>query len=172
VVAGARRVIAGVNGSVRSLVALRAAVAEARSAGAELLAVHAWVPIGGELAYVRAPCPVLLEVWEQAGRDCLRTAFDEAFGGMPAGLEIRPVIVRSEPGPALVAMAGQVGDLLVIGSGRRGQVGRAIHGSVVRDCLAHARCPVLAVPPPDMIRELRLWPRHWRPEDFAAPRAR
>ncbi len=94
--AGARRVIAGVNGSVRSLAALRAAVAEARLAGAELLAVHAWVPAGGELAYARAPCPYLLKVWEQAACDCLRAAFDEAFGGMPAGLEIRPVIVRSE----------------------------------------------------------------------------
>ena len=170
--AGARRVIAGVSGSVRSLAALRAAVAEARLAGAELVAVHAWVPVGGELAYVRAPCPVLLEVWEQAARDCLRTAFDEAFGGMPAGLEIRPVIVRSEPGPALVAMADRAGDLLVVASGGRGQLGRAIHGSVVRYCLAHARCPVLAVLPPDMIRELRLWPHHWRPQDFAVPQAR
>ena len=51
----------------------------------------------------------------------------------------------------------------------RGQLGRAIRGSVLRYCLAHARCPVLAVPPPDMIRELRFWPRHWRPQDFAAP---
>jgi hypothetical protein len=93
VAAGARRVIAGVSGSVRSLAALRAAVAEARSAGAELLAVHAWVPGGGELAYMRAPCPVLPEIWEQAARDCF-TPFDEAFGGMPAGLEIYPVIVR------------------------------------------------------------------------------
>jgi nucleotide-binding universal stress UspA family protein len=165
-------VIAGVNGSVRSLAALRFAVAEARSAGAELLAVHAWAPAGGEIAYMRTPCPVLLEVWEQAARDCLSTAFDQAFGGMPAGLEIRSVIVRSEPGPALVGTAGQAGDLLVVGSGGRSQLGRAIHGSVLRYCLAHARCPVLAVPPPDMIRELRFWPRHWRPEDFAAPLAR
>jgi nucleotide-binding universal stress UspA family protein len=91
---------------------------------------------------------------------------------MPARLEIHPVIVRSEPGPALVAMADRAGDLLVVGSGGRGQFGRAIHGSVVRYCLAHARCPVLAVPPPDMIRELRVWPHHWRPEDFAVPQAR
>jgi nucleotide-binding universal stress UspA family protein len=172
VAAGSRRVIAGVNGSVRSLAALRAAVAEARSAGAELLAVHTWVPVGGELAYMRAPCPVLLEVWEQAAGDRLRTAFDEAFGGMPAGLEIRLVIVRAEPGPALVALAREAGDLLVIGSGGRGQVGCAIHGSVLRYCLAHARCPVLAVPPPDMIRELRPWPHHWRPQEFPAPQAR
>ena len=170
--ARARRVIAGVNGSVRSLAALRAAAAEARLAGAELLAVHAWVPVGGELAYKRGPCPVLLEIWEQDARDRLRTAFDEAFGGMPAGLEIRPVIVRFDPGPALVAIADRAGDLLVVGSAGRGQLGCAIHGSVLRYCLAHARCPVMAVPPPDMIRELRFWPRHWRPEDFAAPQAR
>src|SRR5258707_7705665 len=80
--------------------------------GVMAVAVHAWVPVGGELAYVRAPCPVLLEGWEQDARDCLRTAFDEAFGGVPAGLEIRPVIGRSQPGPGLVALAARAGALL------------------------------------------------------------
>jgi len=54
---GTRRVIAGVNGSVRSLAALRAGAAQARAAGAELLPVLAWKPVGGEIAYARSPCP-------------------------------------------------------------------------------------------------------------------
>jgi hypothetical protein len=58
--AGSRRVIAGVSGSLRSLGALRTGVAEARSAGAALQAVLAWAPAGGEVAYMRAPCPLLL----------------------------------------------------------------------------------------------------------------
>src|SRR5207247_4680150 len=85
VTAGGRRVIAGVSGSLRSLGALRAAVAEARSAGAALQAVLAWSPAGGEIAYRRAPCPVLLRLWEQEACERLRDAFDQAFGGLPDG---------------------------------------------------------------------------------------
>ncbi len=168
-VVGTRRVIAGVNGSVRSLAALRVGAAEARSAGAELLPVLAWTPAGGEIAYIRSPCPPLLRVWEQDARDCLHTALDEAFGGMPDGLVVHLVIVRGAPGPSLVWIAGRPEDLLVVGCGGWGRLGCTVRGSVSRYCLAHARCPVLAVPAPEMIRELRPWHR-WRPEDFAAPR--
>ena len=55
VVVSGRRVIAGVSGSLRSLGALRAGVAEARSTDATLVAVLAWAPAGGELAYRRYP---------------------------------------------------------------------------------------------------------------------
>ena len=166
---GSRRVIAGVSGSLRSLGALRAGVAEARSSGAALLAVLAWAPAGGEVAYLRAPCPLLLRLWERAAHERLREAFDAAFGGMPDGVTVRAVVVRARPGPLLVALADQPDDLLVVGYGGRSQLGRAAHGSVTRYCLAHARCPVLAVPPPDLITELRPWHAQWRPEDFAVP---
>jgi nucleotide-binding universal stress UspA family protein len=169
VVVGTRRVIAGVNGSVRSLAALRAGAAEARSAGAELLPVLAWTPAGGEIAYIRTPCPQLLRIWEQVARDRLHTALDQAFGGMPGELAVHPVTVRGAPGPSLVWIADRPGDLLVVGCGGWGRLGCAVHGAVSRYCLAHARCPVLAVPAPEMIRELRSR-HHWRPEDFAAPR--
>jgi len=172
VAAGGRRVIAGVSGSLRSLGALRAAVAEARSAGAPLLAVLAWSPVGGEIAYLRAPCPLLLGLWEQEAHERMRDAFDEAFGGMPSGVAVRQLVVRAAPGPALVELAGQPDDLLVVGYGGRSWLGCAVHGSVTRYCIAHSRCPVLAVPPPPLIKELRPWRHHhWRPEDFAVPLA-
>ena len=166
---GSRRVIAGVSGSLRSLGALRAGVAEARSSGAALLAVLAWAPAGGEVAYLRAPCPLLLRLWERAAQERMREAFDAAFGGMPDGVAVHALMVRARPGPLLVELADQPDDLLVVGYGGRSQLGRAAHGSVTRYCLAHARCPVLAVPPPDLITELRPWHVHWRPEDFAVP---
>jgi nucleotide-binding universal stress UspA family protein len=171
VAAGSRRIIAGVSGSLRSLGALRAAADEARSAGAELLAVLAWAPAGGEVAYVRAPCPLLLRLWEQEACERLRDAFDQAFGGLPEAVAVRPLVVRAPPGPALVELADRRDDLLVVGYGGRSRLGCAVHGSVARYCLAHARCPVLAVPPPELIRELRLRRHHWRPEDFAVPLA-
>ncbi len=102
--AGSRRIIAGVSGSLRSLGALRAAADEARSAGAELLAVLAWAPAGGEVAYRRAPAPLLLRLWEQEACERLHDAFDQAFGGLPGGVVVRPLVVRA-PGPG----AGRAG---------------------------------------------------------------
>jgi nucleotide-binding universal stress UspA family protein len=166
-----RRVIAGVSGSLRSLGALRAAVAEAGAAGAQMLAVLAWAPAGGELAYCRAPCPLLLRMWEQAARDRLQGAFDEAFGGVPTGITVRSMVVRGPPGPLLVGLADRRDDLLIVGSGGRNLLARPFHGSVARYCIAHAGCPVLAVPPPDLMSELRPWRHHWRPEDFIVPLA-
>lgn len=156
---------------MRSLGALRAAVAEARSAGAALQAVLAWAPAGGEIAYMRAPCPLLLRLWEQEARERLRDAFDEAFGGVPDGVAVQSMVVRAPPGPALVELADQRDDLLVVGYGGRGRLGYAVHGTVTRYCMAHAGCPVLTVPPPELIRELRPRRHHWRPEDFAIPPA-
>jgi hypothetical protein len=49
----------------------------------------------------------------------------------------------------------------VIGSGRRNPVGRALHRSVGRYCMAHARCPVLAVPPSALMDEMRHGPLQW-----------
>jgi len=138
-------------------------VDEARSAGAPLQAVLAWAPAGGELAYARAPCPVLLRLWEQEACQRLRDALDAAFGGMPQDVAICPAVVRGPPGPVLVELAGQRDDLLVVGYGGRGWLGRVTHGGVTRYCIAHARCPVLTVPPPDLIRQLRPWRHLLRP---------
>jgi nucleotide-binding universal stress UspA family protein len=171
VAAGSRRVITGVSGSLRSLGALRAGLAEARSAGTALLAVLAWAPATGEIAIRPAPSPQLLRMWEQEARKRLRDAFDQAFGGLPGGVAIQLMVVRAPAGPALVELADQRDDLLVVGYGGRSRLGYAVHGAVTRYCLAHARCPVLAVPPPELIRELRPRHHHWRPEDFAVSHA-
>jgi nucleotide-binding universal stress UspA family protein len=65
---GRRRVIVGVNGSVRSLQALRHAAAEARTRDAVLVAVHAWVPPGGDLGERRCPDAGLRRIWTDAAR--------------------------------------------------------------------------------------------------------
>jgi|SRR5215472_1053186 len=167
-----RRVIAGVSGSLRSLGALRAAVQEARSVDAVLLPVLAWAPPGGELAYLRAPCPWLLGRWEQEAHQRLRRAFEDAFGGLPADIVVHPMVVRAAPGPLLVELADRRDDVLVVGCGGWNRLASIFHGSVARYCMAHARCPVMAVPPPDLITHLRPWRHHWRPEDFTVPLAR
>ena len=75
-----------------------------------------------------------------------------AFGGLPADIPAEPLIRPGLPGPVLVSTACQDGATLVVGAGRRGVVGRLRHGQVGRYCLAHASCPVIAVPAPALDR--------------------
>lgn len=84
-----------------------------------------------------------------------------ACGGEPLHLDIQLVIIRGEPGPALVEVADSSENMLVVGAGRRGMLSRMWHGKVSRYCLSHARCPVLAIPHPATARQLGLGPRAW-----------
>ncbi|MDQ0584885.1 universal stress protein [Streptomyces rishiriensis] len=144
----APRVVVGVSGSLGSLTALGRAADEARRRGAELWPVLAWEPPGGQLAARRSTAAaVLVEDWERLARERLLGALREAFGGGGHGLRTRALVARGAPGPALVATADREDDLLVIGAGRRGLLQRALWPSTGRYCLAHASCPVLAVPP-------------------------
>ena len=154
VVTGVRRVVVGVHGSLGSLQALRQAAAEAKERDIPLLAVTAWLPPGGDLADRRHPSPYLRQIWRQAAWERLWTAFDAGLGGAPADVHVEPRVVRGEAGPVLVDTAAQPDDLLVIGTGRRGLLHRALSRSASRYCLAHAQCPVLAVPPSALMDEM------------------
>ena len=157
-----RRILVGVHGSLGSLQALRYAAAEARIGQVQLVPIIAWVPPGGDLAERRQPVYTLRQIWRDAARDRLFDSFDRALGGVPDDLEVEPVVIRGPAGPVLTDSARQPGDLLVVGTGRRGGL-RRLRRSVGRYCLAHARCPVIAVPPSDLVeqasRGLHLWPR-------------
>ncbi|MGW3244829.1 universal stress protein [Streptomyces sp. NPDC001070] len=144
--AGNHRVVVGVSGSLGSLTALHRAAAEARRTGAVLVAVLAWEPPGGEFAYRRSPCPPLLSEWQDRARRQLVGALESAFGGIPADLTMRALVVRGPAGWALTHVADRPDDLLVLGAGRRGLLRRLLSRSVARRCLVHAVCPVLAVP--------------------------
>jgi nucleotide-binding universal stress UspA family protein len=163
-VSAIRRIVVGVHGSLGSLQALRWAAEEARDRHVPLVPVIAWIPPGGDLAERSHPAPHLRRAWKEAARTRLLAAFDDGLGGIPDGLRVQPQIERGETGPVLVDVAAQPGDLLVIGTGRRNPVSRALRRSVGRYCLAHAKCPVLAVPPSALMDELsggRLRPRSW-----------
>jgi nucleotide-binding universal stress UspA family protein len=141
------RVIAGVSGSPANLQVLRYAADFARAHDAPLFCVHAWVPPGGEIADRRCPCKQLRDAWIAAAWQRLREATDLSLGGPPTDLDFQSVIGRGDAARVLVETANQPGDLLVIGTGRRGALNRLAGGHVSRYCLAHAHCPVVAVPP-------------------------
>lgn len=148
------RVIVGVSGSVGSLQALRRGVGEARLGAIPLYAVFAWTPPGGEAAARRPVDPRLLAFWEGAAWGLLQTAWDEALGGYPSDVDVRLLVARGTPGRVLVNLADDEKDLLVIGAGSRNPLRRALVPSVSRYCVAHAPCPVLAVPPSPLARQL------------------
>ncbi len=155
-----RRVFAGVNGSPGSLQALRYAAGLARMHDSALIPVLVWAPPGGELADRRGPSLYLRQVWKDAAWERLWYALDLAFGGAPAGVPVEPMVVRGEAGSVLVRVADSDDDLLVVGAGRRGVFSRIAACRVSRYCLAHATCPVVAVPPStlaQMGRGLRGW---------------
>lgn len=145
---GVRRVVVGVSGSPGSIAALRIAADHARRADAPLLAVQAWLPPGGDLAEMRAPCPELRPVWKRAALERLKHAIDAAWGGLPVDVTVEHVVSRGQTGPALLRAADSPDDLLVVGAGRRGPLTRFWSGRVTRFCQRRAACPVLAVPPP------------------------
>ncbi len=156
-----RRIVVGVHGSLGSLQALRYAADEARERAVPLVPVITWVPPGGDLAERGHPSPYLRQVWHDAARQRLLAAFEAGLGGIPCDLRVDLCVARGEPGPALVDIAAEPGDLLVIGTGRRSLVGRALRKSVGRYCLAHAKCPVLAIPPSALMDEMGRGLRPW-----------
>jgi nucleotide-binding universal stress UspA family protein len=178
-VSGIRRVIVGASGSPGNLQALRYAEELARAHDALLIAVLAWVPPGGDLADRSAPCGYLRRIWAEDARQRLRDTFHAVWGEIPADPPVRPVVERGEAGRVLVSNACCPGDLLVVGAGRRGALARVISGNVSRYCLAHALCPVLAVPPPALAQELRhgllgwvFWHRPLTPDQVIQDRGR
>lgn len=156
-----KRVIVGVHGSLGSLQALRYAVEQARERDVPLVAIIAWVPPGGELAERRCPSPHLHQIWREAAYTKLMDAFTDGLGGPPPGVRVETCAVRGDAGMVLAEAASRPGDLLVIGTGRRGRISRALHASVARYCLAHAKCPIVAVPPSPLMDEAGRLFRHW-----------
>ena len=68
---------------------------------------------------------------------------------------LEPHLERGPAGWVLVSLACEPADVLLVGAGRRSASGWMAFSKVTRYCLAHAQCPVLAVPPPELARELR-----------------
>ncbi|WP_083974123.1 universal stress protein [Kitasatospora mediocidica] len=153
------RVVVGVNGSLSSLAAVYRAVEEASRRNAVLVPVIAWSSGDGD--GLRP-----LSELEHTARRRLDTVFEQAFGGYPHDVVIKPVVVRCDAGRALVETADRPTDLLVLGSGRQRRLRQALHGSVTRYCRAHAVCEVLAVSPSVLLDSLELTARTGAPLPF------
>jgi nucleotide-binding universal stress UspA family protein len=149
------RVVVGVSGSPGSLRALRYAENLARFRGAALVPVIAWLPPDGERSGRRDPSRCLQQAWTTNAAERLHDALLAAWGDGPQDLVVQPQVERGPPGWVLVTLAGEAEDLLVLGTGRRGALSRMLCCRVSRYCAAHARCPVILIPPAELASDLR-----------------
>jgi nucleotide-binding universal stress UspA family protein len=154
-VPGVDRLIVGTSGSPGSLHALRYAEGLARDRDAVLIPVLAWETPGGERADQYQPSPYLRQACRDLARQRLRDALIAVWGEVPEDPLVQPRLEQGAAGWVLVNLACQPGDVLIVGAGRRGALARMSSAKVSRYCLAHARCPVLAIPPPALASELR-----------------
>ena len=156
-----------------SLQALRYGERMASIHGSVLIPVLAWDLPGGNHAERVQPSGDLRLVWRNLACQRLRDALLAVWGETPNDPLVQPHIERGPPGWVLVNLACRPGDVLVVGAGRRGVLARIAFSKVSRYCLAHAQCPVLAIPPPALARELAysrlarvFWHRQLTPEQI------
>jgi nucleotide-binding universal stress UspA family protein len=134
------RVVVGIDGSARSLGALRWAASEARARDTDLDVVHAWRMPMMAASPVVAAFPDLATM-EAAGRETL----DEALADPAlAGTQVHPHLTEDNAANALMARTTDAG-LVVVGTRGLGRVTGALLGSVSRQLLHHAPCPVVVI---------------------------
>jgi nucleotide-binding universal stress UspA family protein len=155
-----RRVVVGVDDTDAGLAALREAVELSGAHDVPLVAVRAWalgLPRHGgrrlrRLAHKHVVLYFSGEEQRAAATALTRKALRGAVGRLPAGLQLEIRTPASDPAVALTAIAGEPGDVLVVGHKRAISPRGIVHGSVTAHCLRHARCPVIVVTaclPPD-----------------------
>jgi nucleotide-binding universal stress UspA family protein len=162
---GVDRLIVGTSASPGSLQALRYGEGLARAHHALLVPVIAWELPGGDRAHRIGPSHELGKACQELAGRQLRDALIAVWGEVPDDPLVQPRVERGPAGWVLVKLACRADDVLVVGAGRRGALGRLVCSRVCRYCVAHAQCPVLAVPPPDLAREFghsRLARVFWR----------
>ena len=152
--ASAGRVIVGASGSPGSLRALRYGEVLARAHRAPLVPVIAWEAPGGAPAGRFQYADELRQECQGIACRLLRDALVAVWGEVPDDPMVQPHVERGPAGWVLVSIADRPDDLLVVGAGRRGALARVAFARVARYCVARAQCPVLAVPPPALAREL------------------
>lgn len=151
-------VLVGVDGSAQSRAALVWAADEARLRRAKLKVVYVYehTPAWQMYGYgVEAPMAVPTETTSGSAADDAADAASRAqqlVEDMVADVDLREL--RAErvayqdrrPARALVELSRDA-DMLVLGSRGRGGFAGLVLGSVSQQCIHHARCPVVVLPP-------------------------
>lgn len=139
-----RRVVVGVDGTPRTIAALRWAATEALRRDAELHAVYAWGSALRPASY--APVAERSTPDESARRAAARLAetVTAAFGASPP-VPVREVVDDRGAVPALLDH-GRGAELLVIATRMSPAPVESGPGSTALSCLRQAPCPVVVLP--------------------------
>jgi nucleotide-binding universal stress UspA family protein len=149
-----KRIVVATDGSPSAEGALRWALGEARLREVPVTVLHAWLaPLMAALPEpwaVGTPTfgPSDEQVYDglrSAARAILDAAVEEARRLEP-GLDVRGELVEAHPASALLEAAKDA-DLLVVGTRGHGGFAGLLLGSVSSQCVHHAPCPVVVVPP-------------------------
>ncbi len=137
------RVVVGVDGSERSMAALRWALAEGAARKAVVRVVHAWEAplIYGSVTGVSGSD---VGVIEGGARRMVDEMVDRAVDGA-APVDVERTAVPGGPASSLVE-AAEDADLVVVGRRGLGGFGRLLLGSVSEHVARHAGCPVVVIP--------------------------
>jgi nucleotide-binding universal stress UspA family protein len=136
-------IVVGIDGSTEAAAALRFAVAEAALREAPLHVISAWEVPATATDGSMVPA-IALGDFERAAEEAAEEAVAEALRLQP-GVECTGRAVHGPAAAVLVDAAGPR-DLLVVGRSGRGSLTELLLGSVGRQVLHDARCPVVVVP--------------------------
>lgn len=145
-------IVVGVDGSDGSRVALAWAAKEAQRRGDRLELVHAWQLASGAGPFSNEMAVFTSEEVEAAAQHLLTTLVAEARATAGEGVEVVGETVCGSPGVELVSRSHEA-SMVVVGSRGLGGLGGLLLGSVSRQVVHHAHCPVVVVPHPERSHE-------------------
>lgn len=142
---GLAGVVVGDDDSPQASTAVRWAAQDAERRGCALHVVRSWTISTAPRPSSRARgyAPSLAE-YEEA----VRLRMEERWGFLRSQVpDLHLCPVHQQPAKALVE-ASESADVIVVGASGQGRVARIVVGSVAKDVVRHARCPVVVVPRP------------------------
>jgi len=140
-----RRVVVGVDGTARTVAALRWAATEALRRDADLYAVHAWGDAPRPASYAPVADRSTPDECARAAAARLAETVRAAFGATPP-VPVREVVDDRAVVPALLDHA-RAAELLVVATRSGGdRPGESGPGSTTLSCLRQAPCPVVVLP--------------------------
>ena len=143
-----RRVVVGVDGTPRTVAALRWAATEALRRNAELHAVHAWGSGMRPASYAPVAGQATPDECARRAAACLTETVSAALGASPP-IPVREVVDDRSAVPALLHHSRDA-ELLVLATrvpaGPGGPPGESGPGSTTLSCLRQAACPVVVLP--------------------------
>lgn len=138
-------IVVGVDGTPASKSALAFAMREAARRGSVIEVVTVWDWDGTPPAMPPPTTPEDARTEAQAIQDA---AVAETLLDVDAPPMLTRQVVQGNPAESLL-QAAKSADYLVVGTGRKGTLRRALLGSVSEYCVRRATCPVVVVPVPD-----------------------